>query len=190
LGILVRKVSGQFWGDFLQKRVFEPLGMKNARVITEADVIPNRAAGYVLKDQVLNNQKWVSPSVNTTADGSLYFTVEDLAKWDDALEAQKLVKRLSYEQMWTPVRLNDGTTVPYGFGWRISKTDSGRRILEHGGAWQGFASYIVRYPRRSTHRRCTLQSCGCRRWIHCKTDRWILRSGSGSCAATTRRSRT
>jgi len=86
--------------------------MRNARVISEAHVIPNRAAGYLLKDQVLNNQKWVAPSVNTTADGSLYFTVEDLAKWDDALEAQKLLKRPSYEQMWTPVRLNDRTTVP------------------------------------------------------------------------------
>ncbi|HZS18506.1 MAG TPA: serine hydrolase [Candidatus Udaeobacter sp.] len=146
LGILVRKVSGQFWGDFLQKRVFDPLGMKNARVISEADVIPNRAAGYVLKDQVLKNQKWVSPSVNTTADGSLYFTVKDLARWDDALESQKLLSGANYGQMWTPVRLNDGTTAPYGFGWRISKTDSGRLILEHGGAWQGFASYIVRYP--------------------------------------------
>jgi D-alanyl-D-alanine carboxypeptidase len=146
LGILIHKVSGQFWGDFLQRRVFQPLGMKSARVISEADVIPNRAAGYVLKDQVLKNQKWVSPSVNTTADGSLYFTVEDLAKWDEALEAQKLLSGASYEQMWTPVRLNDRTSAPYGFGWRIAKTDSGHRLLEHGGAWQGFASYIVRYP--------------------------------------------
>jgi D-alanyl-D-alanine carboxypeptidase len=146
LGVIIRKVSGEFWGDFLQKRVFEPLDMKHARVISEADIIPNRAAGYVLKDRVLKNQKWVSPSVNTTADGSLYFTVEDLAKWDEALEAQKLLSRTSYGQMWTPVRLNGGTTAPYGFGWRIAKTDSGHRMVEHGGNWQGFASYIVRYP--------------------------------------------
>jgi CubicO group peptidase (beta-lactamase class C family) len=146
LGILISKVSGEFWGDFLRKRVFEPLDMKHARVISEADIIPNRAAGYVLKDHVLKNQKWVSPSVNSTADGSLYFTIEDLAKWDEALEAHKLLTAASYEQMWTPVRLNDGTTAPYGFGWRIAKTGSGHRMLEHGGAWQGFASYIVRYP--------------------------------------------
>jgi hypothetical protein len=48
--------------------------------------------------------------------------------------------------MWRPVKLNSDTTAPYGFGWRIAKTDSGHRVLEHGGAWQGFASYIVRYP--------------------------------------------
>lgn len=146
LGILIRKVSGQFWGDFLRQRVFEPLGMRQTRVISEVDIIPNRAAGYVLKDGTLKNQQWVSPSVNNTADGSLYFTIEDLVKWDEALENWKLISRTGYDQMWTPVRLNNGTIAPYGFGWRISKTDSGHRLFEHGGAWQGFASYIARYP--------------------------------------------
>jgi len=146
LGILIHKVTGESWGDFLQQRVFAPLGMKHTRVISEADIIPNRAAGYVLKNGALKNQQWVSPTVNNTADGSLYFTVEDLAKWDEALEARKLVNRTSYEQMWTPVKLNNSTTAPYGFGWRIARTDSGHSVIEHGGAWQGFASYIVRYP--------------------------------------------
>ncbi len=146
LGILIRKVSGDFWGDFLQKRVFTPLDMKHTRAISEADIIPNRAAGYVLKNNRLKNQQWVSPSINSTADGSLYFTVEDLVKWDEALENRKLISRTGYEQMWTPVKLNNGETAPYGFGWRISKDDSGHRVIEHGGAWQGFASYIARYP--------------------------------------------
>jgi CubicO group peptidase (beta-lactamase class C family) len=146
LGILIHKVSGEFWGDFLQQRVFAPLVMKHTRAISETDIIANRAAGYVLKNGALKNQQWVSPTVNNTADGSLYFTVEDLAKWDEALETRKLLSRASYEQMWTPVKLNNGTTAPYGFGWRTAKTYSGRGLLEHGGAWQGFASYIVRYP--------------------------------------------
>jgi len=146
LGILIHKVSGQFWGDFVREQIFEPLSMKHARVISEADIIPNRAAGYMLKDGVLKNQQWVSPSVNTTADGSLYFTIEDLTKWDAALDAHKLISPAWYEQMWTPVKLKDGATAAYGFGWRISKNDSGHRLIEHGGAWQGFASYIMRYP--------------------------------------------
>jgi CubicO group peptidase (beta-lactamase class C family) len=146
LGILIHKVSGEFYGELLQKRIFGPLGMKHTRIINEADIIPNRAAGYRLKEGVLKNQEWVSPSVNTTADGSLYFTVEDIAKWDEALEAGKLVSHAGYEQMRSPVKLNNGKTAPYGFGWRIAKTDSGHRMLEHGGAWQGFATYIARYP--------------------------------------------
>ena len=146
LGILIHRATGAFYGEFLQKRIFGPLGMKDTRIINEADIIPNRAAGYVLKDGVLKNQEWVAPTVNTTADGSLYFTAEDMAKWDDALEARKLLSPAGFEQMWTPVKLNGGSTAPYGFGWGILKTDSGHRMLEHGGEWQGFAAYIVRYP--------------------------------------------
>lgn len=146
LGILIHKIAGEFYGDFLKKSVFDPLGMNQTRVISEADIIPNRAAGYRLVDGALKNQKWVAPSVNTTADGSLYFTVEDIAKWDEALEAERFLSHAGYEQIWSPVKLNNGNTAPYGFGWRIAKTDSGHRMLEHGGAWQGFASYIARYP--------------------------------------------
>ena len=146
LGILIRKVTGEFYGDFLQKRIFSPLGMKRARIINEADIIPNRAAGYELTEGVLKNQEWVAPTLNTTADGSLYLTIEDMARWDEALAAEKLLSHAGYVQMWTPMRLNDGSDSEYGFGWQIGKTDSGHRILEHGGSWQGFVSHIARYP--------------------------------------------
>lgn len=145
LGVLIHKVSGKFYGDFLKEHVFQPLVMNTTRIINEADIIPNRAAGYELRDGVLKNQEWVSPTVNTTADGSLYFTVEDLAKWDEALESEKILSHASLQQMWTPVKLNDGSTYPYGFGWSLNKTPSGHRIIEHGGAWQGFTSHIARY---------------------------------------------
>jgi CubicO group peptidase (beta-lactamase class C family) len=146
LGILIHKVTGESWVDFLQERVLAPLGMKHTRGISEADIVPNRAAGYVLQNGALKNQQWVSPTVNNTADGSLYFTAEDLAKWDEALETRKLIRKSSYDEMWTPVKLRDGTTAPYGFGWRVTQSDSGHQVLEHGGAWQGFSTYIVRHP--------------------------------------------
>ncbi|HEY0729425.1 MAG TPA: serine hydrolase domain-containing protein [Pyrinomonadaceae bacterium] len=68
LGVLIRKVSGKFYGDFLQERVFKPLDMSTARVISEADIVVNRAAGYRVVNGQLKNQNWVSPSLNTTAD--------------------------------------------------------------------------------------------------------------------------
>lgn len=144
LGILIHKVSGKFYGDFLQERVFKPLGMSTARIISEADIVPNRAAGYHLVNGQLKNQSWVSPSLNTTADGALYLTVYDMAKWDAALYTEKLLKRSTLEQMWTPVKLNDGKTHPYGFGWGLGEV-RGHRIIEHGGAWQGFKAQITRY---------------------------------------------
>ncbi|PYK36973.1 MAG: serine hydrolase, partial [Verrucomicrobia bacterium] len=147
LGLLIRNRSGEFYGDFLQKRVFGPLGMKDTRVISDQDIIPNRASGYFLDDNNnLKNQVWVSPTFNSTADGTLYFTVEDLAKWDEALEAEKLLSHDSFKQIWTPFKLNDGSTGPYGFGWFIDHTKSGHRMLWHDGKWQGFSAYIARYP--------------------------------------------
>lgn len=144
LGILIHKVSGQFYGDFLRDRVFAPLGMATARVITEEDIVPNRAAGYRLVDGQLKNQEWVAPRLNTTADGSLYFTVRDLVKWDAALYGTQLLRAESLREMWTPVRLANGATYPYGFGWAIQE-QRGFPNIEHGGAWQGFRTHIARY---------------------------------------------
>src|SRR6185503_11360013 len=144
LGILIHKVSGKFYGDFLQERIFKPLGMTTARVISEDDIVPNRAAGYRVVNGQIKNQTWVSPSLNTTADGALYMTIYDMAKWDAALYTEKLLKKSSLEQMWTPVKLNDGKTHPYGFGWSLAEVH-GRRLIEHGGAWQGFKAHISRY---------------------------------------------
>jgi hypothetical protein len=146
LGALIHKVSGRFYGDLLAERVFGPLGMTRTRIISEADIVADRAAGYRLVNGEIKNQEWVAPTVNTTADGSLYFTALDLAKWDEALEQGKVVGRASYDAMWSPVKLNDGSTAPYGFGWGIQKAANGHRLIEHGGAWQGFTTYIARYP--------------------------------------------
>jgi CubicO group peptidase (beta-lactamase class C family) len=144
LGILVSKVTGKFYGDFLQERIFRPLGMNTARIISEADIVPNRAAGYELVNGDLKNQQWVSPALNTTGDGALYLTALDMAKWDAALYGEKILKRSSLEQMWTAVKLNDGKTHPYGFGWGLREIRE-HRVIEHGGAWQGFKAYIARY---------------------------------------------
>ena len=146
LGILIHRVTGEFYGDFLKESIFTPLGMSTTRIINEADIIPNRASGYLLVDGKIRNQTWVSPTVNTTADGSLYFTVLDLAKWDAALNTEKLLKKASLQQMWTIVTLKDGKPNPghYGFGWFI-EARYGLHIVEHEGQWQGFETQISRY---------------------------------------------
>ena len=144
LGMLIRKVTGKFYGDFLNEKIFEPLGMTTARVISEADIVPNRAAGYRLLRGELKNQEWVSPSTNSTADGSLYLSILDLAKWDAALYTDRPLTRASREKLWTAARLSDGTTKDYGFAWHLTNLH-GRRAVFHGGAWQGFKSFILRF---------------------------------------------
>jgi len=146
LGILIHRVTGEFYGDFLQQRIFQPLGMQTTRIISEADIVPNRAAGYRLVKGELKNQEWVAPMVNTTADGSLYFSILDLTKWDAALYGEKLLNRSSLDLMWTPTKLKDGRPNKdgYGFGWVVGDRH-GHHEVSHNGAWQGFKTAIVRY---------------------------------------------
>jgi len=144
LGILIGKITGKFYGDFVKERLFQPLDMMTARIISEADIVPNRAAGYRLVRGELKNQEWVSPSTNSTADGSYYVSILDLAKWDAALYTDKPLTQSSREKIWTPAKLRDGTTKDYGFGWHLGNYH-GHRLAFHGGAWQGFKTFIIRF---------------------------------------------
>ena len=147
LGVLIHRVTGTFYADYLAQHIFKPLGMSSTRLISEADIIPNRAAGYEMHGTELKNQEWVSPSFNSTADGTLYFNVLDLAKWDEALYTTKLLKQSSLDRLWSVFPLNDGKPNPtgYGFGWVIGN-QNGHMLIQHGGAWQGFTCDISRYP--------------------------------------------
>lgn len=145
LGFIVRRVTGKFYGDYLRERVFEPLGMRTARVVSESDIVLNRAAGYRLDKGEIKNQEWVSPTLNTTADGALYLTVRDMARWAIGLNHARIPDSAGLAASWTPVRLNDGGTYPYGFGWMVAD-QRGRLRIGHTGAWQGFRTSIQRYP--------------------------------------------
>ena len=147
LGVIVHKVTGSFYADYLQQRIFKPLGMSSTRLISEADIIPNRSSGYEVKSDKIQNQSWVSSTFNSTADGALYFNVLDLAKWDAALYGTKLLKQSSLDKTWTVFSLNDGkpNSSNYGFAWEITSVN-GHKQIDHGGAWQGFRCHILRYP--------------------------------------------
>jgi len=145
LGILTSKLTGMHWSEFQKQRIFEPAGMTTARVISESEIVKNRADGYERNEKgELRNQAWVPASDNTLADGSLYLTARDLVAWDAALRERRLLSEASYKAWWTPVSLGDGITFPYGFGWSLSE-QRGRRLIEHGGSWQGFRAAIARY---------------------------------------------
>ena len=144
LGFILEKITAKSYSLLLKETIFEPLNMSTARVISDRDIILNRAAGYDLINGVLKNQEYVSPTFNSTADGALYFTVLDLAKWDAALYTTKLLKKENMELLWTPVLLKNGKSENYGLGWSLV-TSKGQHIMEHGGEWQGFTAFIARY---------------------------------------------
>ena len=144
LGAVVSALTGAHWGVFVDRRVFSPAGMTTARVISESDIVPHRASGYQLAEGTIRNQDWVSPSLLSTGDGALYFSIMDLVRWDQALRRGDILSEASRALWWTPATLNDGRAVGYGFGWDVTVSPNRERV-EHGGSFQGFRAYLVRY---------------------------------------------
>ncbi|WP_265570283.1 serine hydrolase domain-containing protein [Sphingomicrobium nitratireducens] len=144
LGALVSKLTGSHWSEFVDARVFDPAGMKTAQIIDERRIIPHRASGYEREDGVLKNQEWVSPGFLRTGDGALYFSIMDLAHWDQALRRGDILSPAHYDAWWQASPLNDGNRVGYGYGWE-THYGAGPAIVEHGGIFQGFHSYLIRY---------------------------------------------
>lgn len=143
LGMMIEKVSGKEYGTFLNERIFQPLGMTSTRLNDLHEVIKLRATGYAWEGGKLRNGEYVSPTQPFSA-GALISTVTDLAKWDAALYTEKLLKRASLEQMWTPEKLNDGKPLTYGYGWGVDVYRTRKRV-SHGGGINGFSTFISRF---------------------------------------------
>lgn len=131
LGLLIEKISGMAYGTFLDRRIFQPAGMTQTRVNHFADLIPRRAAGYVLREDGIGNALFVDPSQPFSA-GALVTSAVDLAKWDAALYGERIVRQSTLRQMWTPAALNDGSLTNYGLGWGIRER-GGRKWIQHNG---------------------------------------------------------
>jgi CubicO group peptidase (beta-lactamase class C family) len=142
LGLIIEKVSGQSYADFLSARIFQPAGMDTARVNNQFDLIPHRATGYEVRSNRVWRSEFVSPTQPYSA-GALVGTALDLAKWDAALYTDRLLSRSALEEMWTPVKLNNGKTSPYGYGWQVGDIRK-HHFVGHGGGIHGFTSYILR----------------------------------------------
>jgi CubicO group peptidase (beta-lactamase class C family) len=142
LGFIANKVGGKFYGDQLRERIFAPLGMQT-RIISESDIIANRSSGYEWDGKQIKNQAWVAPRLNTTADGSLYLTARDLLLWDQAMYGDKILNEKQRAASFTPVKLNNGKSAPYGYGWQLDPVN-GHRSISHGGSWQGFKTQLSR----------------------------------------------
>lgn len=131
LGMIVEKASGRRYREFLAERFFRPLGMSSTSVVDQLAIVKNRAAGYTLyRGQLVHIRRhWM---FEMASHYGVLSSVRDLAKWEAALAAEKVVKASSLEQMWTPVTLNDGSWYPYGFGWQVDEK-RGHRWISHTG---------------------------------------------------------
>lgn len=138
LGLIIEKVSGRLFRDFLKENIFDPLGMKKTALYDPRPLTPNLATGYYWYLNSFVNALYQHP-VGFYANGGLLSTTEDLLRWDQSLYTEKLVSRESLEEIFTPYKNN------YAYGWIIGKKFE-RQTTSHSGSNIGFSSFILRFP--------------------------------------------
>jgi CubicO group peptidase (beta-lactamase class C family) len=150
LAMIVERVSGKPFGEFLHERIFMPLGMASTLAYEKGkNAVPHRALGYTNKDG-----GWVEADQSSTSavlgDGGIYSNIEDLAKWDRALREHTLLSTAEMQAAFTPVKVpggaktDDGSPTEYGFGWFLDSYQ-GRRRNWHSGTTTGFRTFIERF---------------------------------------------
>jgi CubicO group peptidase (beta-lactamase class C family) len=163
LGLVVAKISGQPFPEFLRQRIFWPLNMDHTLAYVKGkNEITNRAYGHTKAGNTWEQTDQSSTSA-TLGDGGMYSSLEDLAKWDEALRTNKLLSQEEMQPALTPVTLPatsatadtqprwpadsdrlEGSPVSYGFGWFLDPYRTHPRMW-HYGETMGFHSYIVRF---------------------------------------------
>ena len=155
LALIVERVSGQRFADFLREKIFEPAGMKNSVAFEEGiSTVAHRAFGYSAisggqailpaggkaRSPVLH---WHRTDQSLTSavlgDGGIYTSIDDLVHWIAWLDSGR------FDRALVPATHTDDPAVQYGFGWRISE-HRGRRYVWHSGETVGFHNAIVRFP--------------------------------------------
>jgi len=142
----IERASGMSYADFMRTRVFEPLGMKSTRSALPRVVLPGRVSGYEVVDGKLENRDAMQPNIGRGL-GDLVTTVADMARWEREQRSPRLVTKASAELARVPVKLNDGSEAPYGYGWQLEPLLP-KPTLSHTGGSPGFSSIYLRVPER------------------------------------------
>lgn len=145
LSMIVEKISGKRFEEFLQTEIFVPVGMKNSVAYKKGyNQVENRAMGYADSDGefILRDQSVTSAVLG---DGGIYSSILDLYKWDQLLYGNYLISDGLQELAFTPELLVNGDSTDYGLGWRID-TFSGYKRIHHTGSSCGFRNVIQRFP--------------------------------------------
>ncbi len=148
LAVIIERVSGETFPEFMQNRIFDPAGM------THTFSLPNETRRVDPLVAMSYTGESGSPEAypyddldNLYGSGSIYSTTADMALYDEALYTGKFVSQATLDQAFQPAELNDGNTEPYGFGWELEEWN-GESYVAHSGAWLGFNSDYIRFPQR------------------------------------------
>lgn len=147
LGMVIAKLSGESYPNFIQTRLFGPLGLQRSWYTRIEQIHPDDARGYSefmygLPDEhaYLADWSWYD------AAGGLTMSAADLARWDIALDSGRVVTPASFAEMTTPTKLNNGRIVSYGFGLGVGSVFK-RPTVGHDGLVSGFSAENLTFPK-------------------------------------------
>lgn len=147
-GLVVEKVSGMPYGEYVQRHLFEPAGMKDAHYCSDVEVRPRKTTGYDWGGKGPVQKRPLSHTWPYAA-GSLCATATDLVAWNEALHrTRRILGAATYQEMITPDTLNDGTRVGYAKGLALTPV-AGHPSLHHGGGINGWTSDNLYFPAES-----------------------------------------
>jgi CubicO group peptidase (beta-lactamase class C family) len=145
LALVVENVSGKPFYRFAQEEIFETLGMENTFVWnkTSFESTDNKATGFTPAGRRFRKFTH-NPLDEVAGDKSVYSTVHDLLKWDQALYTYALLSDSLLQASFEKTKVRRGREYNYGLGWRLKETDN-KRVIYHNGLWNGFTSSLTRY---------------------------------------------
>lgn len=139
LGMIIEKISGTTYAEFLRENIFNPLGMSDTGFDDQKTIVHNRASGYSLgPDMIFYNTAYTSMDILFSM-GGLYSTVEDLLRWEQSFSTGRFLSRSTIDEVFTPGKGS------YGYGWWIDKL-GGQTRMYHAGGVTDFSSSLQRLP--------------------------------------------
>jgi CubicO group peptidase (beta-lactamase class C family) len=147
LADIIRQLSGQPFAVYMREMMFKKNGLLNTQTTSVSSIIPNRAGGYVNNNGTLVNAE---DYIALRPSGAFVSTVNDMVKWEMALQQNSIMTENTLQQMWsdkvkTPAKSTNGEPIYYGYGWRITRY-RGKDIVFHTGVLPGFRAVFYRIP--------------------------------------------
>ena len=139
LAMIIEKVSGKEFPEFMRSKFFEPLGMKHTYVFTLKDTLT------ATQSYEANGRLWQYDCLEGTyGDKNIYTTPQDLLKWDQAFYTEQLINKTLLDSAFTPYSMERPSVHNYGLGWRLLMIPNGKKVIYHNGRWHGFNAAFAR----------------------------------------------
>lgn len=149
LGYIIEDITGSTYEDYVEEKLFKPAGMTNSRYGHKREIIKNRATGYQPADGGFEIAEYLSMTLPYAA-GSLMSNVDDLSKWQIAMNKNMFITEASKQLAWDDYTLNDGSNIGYGYGWGPGKIN-GTKSVEHGGGIFGYETMGIYVPEEDVY---------------------------------------